>query len=127
MKSMQVGQAIRQGRRAAGLTQAQLAEAAGFRSRTTIVAIEQGERGVSDEEIERLQSVIDRALANVAAPRERAVTSLERTCALPRQSLSSLRSAAAVIVEDLERDARQAIAVATFLRKRFDLPTDTDG
>lgn len=123
-RSTQLGQELRGARKAARLTQAQLAKSSGFGSRTTIVAIEKGEREVSTDELYRMQAALQEAIAALppAVVDLAPTTRLEQTLARSRSSVADLRESVLVVVTDLETDARQSAAVAKFLRRRFNIP-----
>lgn len=123
-RSTQLAKELRGARKAARLTQAQLAKAAGFGSRTTIVAIEKGEREISTDELYRLRAVLQQAIAALPPTVATATkaTRLERTLARSRSTAADLRGSVEMVVADLETDARQSVAVAKFLRRRFNLP-----
>ena len=123
-RSTQLAQELRGARKAARLTQDQLAKAAGFGSRTTIVAIEKGEREISTDELYRLQAVLREAIAALPPTVATAATPrrLEQALARSRSTAADLRGSVEMVVADLETDARQSVAVAKFLRRRFNLP-----
>lgn len=52
-----LGKLLQCARKARGLTQAEVAEMMGFKSRTTIVAIEKGDRSVSESELQKLAEI----------------------------------------------------------------------
>ena len=70
-----LGERLRRARRARALTQEQAADALGY-ARTTLVAIEKGERRVTSEELLRLVGHYGRSVAEVVAPETRGASSL---------------------------------------------------